>query len=117
MIPNQAGARLAPLGNFYNIARCPVGHQVLLLKIPKDTRPAPDGFSNLWVSATPNHKKSSYILRFRVHPPWHQTIVPRPKQLSIQKQCSFVFSQNLHEMIFSQDRALSNPCGSYFLLS
>ena len=50
------------------------GHQVLLLKMPKDARPAPNGFSNLRVSATPNHKKSSYILLFRVHPPGYQTI-------------------------------------------
>ncbi len=50
MIQNQAGAGLAPLGNF--------------------ARPAPDGFSNLRVSATPNHQKNSYIFLFRVHPPW-----------------------------------------------
>ncbi len=76
MIQNQAGAGLAPLGNFCNIAGCPVtstpslelfcqreivsaegpevlGHKVLLLKMPKDARP----LSNLRVSATPNHKK------------------------------------------------------------
>ena len=48
MIQNQVGAGLAPLGNFCNIAR---------FKMPKDARPALDGFSNLRVSATPNHKK------------------------------------------------------------
>ncbi len=29
----------------------------VLLKMPKDARPSPDGFSNLRVLATPNHKK------------------------------------------------------------
>ncbi len=101
MIQNQARAGLAPLGNFCNIAGRPVtstplsgavlpdseivsaegpevfGHQVLLLKLPKDVRPAPDGFSNLRVSATPNHKESSYILLFRVHAPGYQTTVRR----------------------------------------
>ena len=52
MIQNQKGAGLAPLGNF-----CDIEHQVLLLKMPKDPRLAPDGFSNLRVSATPTHKK------------------------------------------------------------
>ena len=51
MIQNQADAGLAPLGNFCNIAGC----QVLLLKMPKDARLAPGGFSNLRVSATQNH--------------------------------------------------------------
>ncbi len=79
MIQNQAGAELAPLGNFCNIAECPVtstplsgavlpeseivsaegsevfGHQVVLRKMHKGARPAPVGFSNLGTSATQNH--------------------------------------------------------------
>ncbi len=93
MIQNQAGAGLAPLGNFCNIAGCSVtptplsgageivsaegpevfGHHVLLLKMPKDARPAPDGFSNLRVSATQNHQKSSYIYLFGVKASGYQT--------------------------------------------
>ncbi len=78
MIQNQAGAGLAPLGNFCNIYVISIhptlflglfleleivsaegsevfGHQVLLCKMPKGARPAPVGFSNLMVSATQNH--------------------------------------------------------------
>ncbi len=73
MIKNQAGAGLASLGNFCDIAGCPVtstilagavlpesenvsaegsevfGHKVVLRKMPKGARPAADGFSNLRV--------------------------------------------------------------------
>ncbi len=64
MIQNQVGAGLAPFGNFCDIARCEMvsakgsdlfRHQAVLLKMPKDATPAPDGFSNLRVSATQNH--------------------------------------------------------------
>ncbi len=51
MIKNEAGAGLAPLGNFCDIAGC----QVVLLKMPKRARLAPGGFTNLRVSATQNH--------------------------------------------------------------
>ncbi len=37
-------------------------HQVVLCKMHKDARLAPDCFSNLSVSATQNHEKSSYII-------------------------------------------------------
>ena len=50
-----------------------LGRQVLLLKMPKDARPAPDGFSNLRVSATQNHQKSSYIFLFQVKASGYQT--------------------------------------------
>ena len=57
MIQNQAGARLAPLGNFCNIARCPV----VLLKI------------STLVNVYKCLLLQGYILLFGVHPPGRQT--------------------------------------------
>ncbi len=39
-----------------------------MLNMPKGAIPAPNGFSNLRVSATQNHSKSSYIFLFGVRP-------------------------------------------------